>query len=117
MIGFALLAFIAPSAMIFAGLWRSQRQDNTDILKNGIPVTGTVVRIRSHTTRGGQVWTITVEFSVPDHPEPVRFDTQIAQSLWFRKPRQMKDLAEGQTVAVHYREKWPSLAVVDQFVS
>src|SRR5579864_6126345 len=98
MIGLALLAFIAPGAMIFAGLWRSQRQDNADILKNGLPATGTVVRIGSHTTRGGQVWTITVEFSVPDHPEPVRFDTQIAQSLSFRTPRHIKGLAEGQTV-------------------
>jgi hypothetical protein len=117
MIAFALLALFAPITMIIAGLLRAQRQDNKDILTHGLPATGTVVGIRNQATRGGQVWTITVEFSVPDHPEPVRFETQIAQSLWFRKPRDIRDLAEGQTVAIHYREKWPSLAVVDQFVS
>ena len=110
-----VLAFLTPGTMIWAGAKRSQREDVRDILEHGVRTTGTVVGIRSFTTRGGRQWIVTVEFAVPDHPEPVRFET-VMVGLFNSPPKQLRNVLEGQSVALHYREKWPSLAVVDNFV-
>jgi hypothetical protein len=86
-----------------------------DILEHGVPAIGTVVGIRNFTTRGGRQWIVTVEFAVPNHPEPVRFETGMAGSF-NSTPKPLRNVLEGQSVALHYREKWPSLAVIDEFV-
>jgi hypothetical protein len=111
-----LLAFFGPAVFIVAGAARSQRQNQRDILQHGRAAIGTVVSIRTQPIRGGQQWIVTVEFIAPDHPEPVRFDSFFSGTFWFT-PKPVRDLREGQSVALHYREKWPSLAVIDDFVS
>jgi len=73
-----LLALLTPGTLIWAGAKRSQKEDVRDILEHGVRSTGTVVGIRSFTTRGGRQWIVTVEFAVPNHSEPVRFETGMA---------------------------------------
>ena len=110
-----LLAFLAPGTMIWAGLRRSQREDVRDILEHGVPAIGTIVGIRNFPIRGGRQWIVTLEFAAPDHPEPVRFEAVMVGSF-NSTPKPLRNVLEGQSVALHYRKKWPSLAVVDEFV-
>jgi hypothetical protein len=112
-LGVILLAYFGPLGTILAGLFWSQSEDRRDILAHGLSARGTVVGIRSDSVRGGRLWTVTVEFTVPDRSEPVRFEAQVMQPFWSGTPRWITDHPQGQAVGVHYREKWPSLAEVN----
>ena len=57
-------------------------------MKCGVATMGTVVAVKRGVIRGG----------------------------WPVVPQRVRDLPQGQSVALHYRQKWPSLAVIDDVV-
>jgi hypothetical protein len=110
--------FVAFNFVPAIAIWAATHEDQKDILRHGISGRGVVASITcGPLPRGaGRLWTITVRFEPPGHDGAVTFDTQAAAAFWFT-PRLVRGLAEGQPVAIHYREKWPSLAVIDAAVS
>ena len=115
LIPLVLVALLGPIAYIAVGLTRSVQQDHKDIMEHGHAATGTVVAVKRDAIRGGWMWTLTIEFTVPDRSDPVRFEAQASQAFFLHVPQRVKELPQGQSVAVHYRDKWPSLAVIDSF--
>jgi hypothetical protein len=113
-----VVLFVAFNFVPVFMLWVMTHEDQKDILRHGVSGTGIVTSITSGPLpRGaGRLWTITVRFEPPGHEGPITFQAQAAGVFWFT-PKLVRDLNQGQSVAIHYREKWPSLAVIDAAVS
>jgi hypothetical protein len=93
------------------GPWRAQRRDQRDILANGQSAIGTIVAIDViYRGKGGITYGVTVEFTPPDYPEPVRTQIRYAGS------REVDKLGVYQQVPIHFREQMPTEAVIDEFV-
>jgi hypothetical protein len=88
-------------------------EDQRDIKNNGVPATGVIKSVRKSTNRGATQWIFSVEFEAAGHTKPTVFEFAVV-TPWLRSP--MPALVEGESVAIHYREKWPSLAVIDALV-
>jgi len=120
-IGFAvglIALFVSPIAIIAIGGIRAKRDDERDILTHGKAVIGTVIAVDEvKGPRGGPIWKVTIEYIVPDQPDPVRTELMAPEIAWTKTIKRIQDLNPGQKVALHYREKWPSLAVIDDLVS
>lgn len=106
---------VSPMVMIYRGLFRAIRADERDIRDHGIAAQGQVIEIRC--TQGGRnrIWIVTVEFRVPERTEPVHFQVMRPDTI-SGIPKPLRTLNQGQTVPIHYRQKWPSLAVIDELV-
>jgi hypothetical protein len=119
-IGFAIglvTLLVSPIAIIAIGGMKAKRDDDRDILNHGKAAMGTVVAVDEiKGPRGGTMWKVTVEYFVPDQPDPVRTELIAPDIAWTKTIKRIQDLCPGQKVALHYREKWPSLAVIDEFV-
>ena len=113
-----VVLFLAFNFLPVFALWVATHEDQRDILRHGVAGTGVVTSITSGSLpRGaGRLWTITVQFEAPGREGPVTFQTQAAGAFWFT-PKLVRDLNQGQSVPIHYREKWPSLAVIDAAVT
>lgn len=111
-----LALLIAPIAVMAVNGARAKREDEHDILVHGRAAIGTVIAVDEIAIRGGLAWKITVEYTVSDQPSPVRLEMMAPKIAWTRNIKRIQDLNPGQKVAVHYREQWPSLAVIDDFV-
>ena len=111
----ALLIF--PIVFMVVEGYRAKRDDERDILAHGRATTGTIVAVDEVAgPKGGKFWKVTVEFTVPDQPDPVRFYITSPESGLSKTAKQIAAFCQGQKVPVHYREKWPSLAVIDDLV-
>jgi hypothetical protein len=113
----AVALFVVFNFVPLFALWATTHEDQRDIMRHGVAGTGVVTSIESGPLpRGaGRMWTIVVQFEAPGHGGPVSFQTQVGAVFWFT-PRLVRHLREGQSVPIHYREKWPSLAVIDAAV-
>jgi hypothetical protein len=104
-----------PAALLFAWIY--------EITPEGIKPAAQVdpgQSIARHTgrkldfaNRGQTSWTYTVEFQMPGSEHLTVFDFAAVGS-WLRPPKPA--FKEGDSVAIHYREQWPSLAVIDALV-
>jgi hypothetical protein len=119
-IGFAigLIALLAsPIAFIALGGMRAKRDNGRDILARGKAAVGTVIAVDEVTDpQGGSIWKVTIEYTVPDQPDPIRTELVAPEIAWTKTIKRIQDLSPGHKVALHYREKWPSLAVIDDLV-
>jgi hypothetical protein len=114
-----LIALVAsPIAIIAIGGMRAQREDQRDILTHGKAAVATVISaLEIRGQRTALVWKVTIEYPIPDRPSPVRVDLMVPEGGWTTKAnKRVQDLTLGDKVAVHYREKWPSIVVVDDLV-
>lgn len=113
-----LALFMLPLMLICTGYFRAVKADERDIRDHGIATQGRVVEIRRLDGEGGgrtRLWIVTVEFTVPERTEPVHFQMMRPGST-SEPPKEWRNLNEGQLVPIHYRQKWPSLAVIDELV-
>jgi hypothetical protein len=108
---------IFPIALITIGGIRAKREDEQDIMGHGRATIGTVTRVEEvPASRAGTIWKVTVEFTVPDKTDPVRVELMAPTVAWTKRIQRIQDLCPGQKVSLHYREKWPSLAILDELV-
>lgn len=108
-----LALFIGP----VLGLFRSAKLEARDVIAHGVPAIGTVRNVRADRGKGGTLWRITVEFSVPERAEPVQFEAVAMSSLFSRAPpKAIGSLNVGDPVRIHYLTVSPSLAVIDDLV-
>jgi len=111
---FGLAVFCAGLYLLMARpAMEALTADQRDIKSNGVPATGAIKSATKSTNRGVTQWIFSVEFEAAGHTKPTAFEFAVVTS-WLRSP--MPALAEGESVAIHYREKWPSLAVIDALV-
>jgi hypothetical protein len=92
---------------------QARLDDQRDIKTQGLAATGMIRSVKWATNRGQTSWTYTVEFQVPGAECLTVFNFAVVGS-WFRPPK--PSFKQGESVAIHYREKWPSLAVIDALV-
>lgn len=115
---FGILAlFLYPIGLMFVGGLTAKREDEQDIMTHGRTATGTVVAVDKVALGKGHAWKITVEFPVPEQLTPVRFEQIVPQNVFSKASRLARALNPGQTVTLHYREKWPTLAIVDNLIT
>jgi hypothetical protein len=108
------VAVLCLFALPIVGLIRARKLELADIMKRGVAATGTITGITSYPLpKGGTGWAVTVEFRVPNRGEPVRVTWKTVSLLGSKPPKAIEHLAEGAAIAVHYLQKWPSLAVID----
>jgi hypothetical protein len=109
---FALLVVVpAIFLYILLGPWRALKRQRRDIRINGKAAVGTVVAIDEISSAGryGSRFAVTVEFTPPDYPEPVRSEINFGSS-------EANKLGVYQQAPIHYREQMPSEVVIDEFV-
>jgi hypothetical protein len=109
---FVLLG-VVPAVFFYILLepMRALKKDRRDILAHGQKSIGTVVAIDERAAgRSSLSYVVTVEFTLPEYREPVRFETIFSGSSEVNK------LGVYQQVPIHYREQMPLEAVIDEFV-
>jgi hypothetical protein len=106
-----------PIVLMMVGGITAKREDEQDIMTHGRTATGTVVAVDEIALGKGHAWKITVEFPVPEQSAPVRFEQIVPQNVFSKLSRLARELNPGQTVTLHYREKWPTLAIIDNLIT
>ena len=107
-----------PIALIIISGKKSKRADEQDIMAHGRATLGTVIAVDEVSgPRGGHFWKVTVEFTIPDQPDPVRIELTAPEIAWTKTVKRIQALNPGQKVPMHYREQWPTLAVIDDLVT
>ena len=105
--------FLYPIVLMLVGGLKAKREDEQDIMTHGRTATGTVVAVDEVALGNGHAWKITVEFIVPEQSAPIRFEQIVPQNILSNVSRLARELYPGETVTLHYREKWPTLAIID----
>jgi hypothetical protein len=104
---------VVPAVFLYILLkpWAALRRGQRDILAKGQAAIGTIVAIDQvyPTGRYGPRYLVTVEFTPPDYPEPVRFQINYGAS-------EVNKLGVYQQVPIHYRVQMPLEAVIDEFM-
>lgn len=108
---FALAVFPGLFILLLWAPWLALRKQQRAILATGQAATGTIVAMDEiRMPRGAPRYDVTVEFTSPDSPEPVRCRINCSSG-------ETDKLGLYSQVRIHYLQRFPSEAVIDEFVS